>query len=256
MLLCACSSKGTRTPEQHFAVMRFPTEDFVLHGRLKAGDGNLLHVYIEGDGLAYHNRTRPSDDPTPPDPVAFRLARSHPGSAPVLYLARPCQFVRDEDRTGCRRNDWTAGRMSERTLRAVDTALDQAKAATGVSRLALYGFSGGGGMAALLAQRRDDVSFLATVAGNLDHVYWTRYLKVAPLAQSLNPANGVLKTAHIPQLHVTGGADAIMPPQPADAWCAALPRTPCRRITVPRMTHEGPWDRLWPDLLHDAGQYK
>ncbi len=50
-------------------------------------------VYIEGDGRAYVNRRTPSNDPTPGNPMALRLALADP-SLRVLYLGRPCQYTR------------------------------------------------------------------------------------------------------------------------------------------------------------------
>ena len=65
---------------------------FVLKGYAKDGPGNDLVVYIEGDGSAWISHRVPSDDPTPKDPLAFRLAVMDPAPK-VLYLGRPCQFT-------------------------------------------------------------------------------------------------------------------------------------------------------------------
>ena len=230
--------------------MRFETSDYILYGWLREGNGPVLHVYLEGDGRAFISRTRPSSDPTPRDPVAFRLAIHHPGSGPVLYLGRPCQYVEDADAKGCTKAVWTSERMGERAVRSLAAAVEQAKAATGTTRLALYGFSGGGGIAALLAQRRQDAIFLGTIAGNLDHRFWTTGLHLTPLHASLNPMDEVRSTAHIPQLHLTGDKDSVILPAMAERWCAALPpESFCRRRHVPDMAHEGAWERVWPGLL-------
>jgi len=140
--------------------------------------------------------------------------------------------------------------MGERTVRGIAAAIEQAKLATGTTQLALYGFSGGGGIAALLAQRRQDAIFLGTIAGNLDHRFWTTSLKLTPLHDSLNPMDAVRATAHIPQLHLSGGKDSVIPVVIADRWCAALPpESLCRRRHFPDMTHGGAWERVWPELL-------
>ena len=236
----------------HFRFMRFATPVYVLYGWLREGYGPVLHVYLEGDGMAFLTRTRPSSDPTPRDPVAFRLAGSHPGSGPVLYLGRPCQYVEDADKKNCSEAVWTSERMSERAVRSIAAALEQAKAAAGTTRLALYGFSGGGGIAALLAQRRQDVIFLGTIAGNLDHRFWTTRLNLTPLHASLNPMDGVLLTARIPQLHLSGGQDSVIPSSMAERWCAALPpESSCQHRHIPNMAHEGAWELVWPAFLRD-----
>ena len=234
----------------HFRFMRFETPVYVLYGWLRAGDGPVLHVYLEGDGMAFITRTRPSSDPTPRDPVAFRLAVRHPGSDPVLYLGRPCQYVEGADKKGCTEAAWTSDRMSERAVRSTAAAVDQAMLATGTTKLALYGFSGGGGIAALLAQRSRDAVFLGTVAGNLDHRFWTTSLNLTPLHASLNPMDEAAATAHIPQLHLSGGKDSVIPSSMAERWCAALPpESLCRHRRIPDMTHEGAWEHVWPELL-------
>ena len=230
--------------------MRFETPDYVLYGWLRAGNGPVLHVYLEGDGMAFITRTRPSTDPTPRDPIAFRLAIHHPGSGTVLYLGRPCQYVEGADAKGCTEPVWTSERMSPRVVHGIEVAIEQAKLATGAPQLALYGFSGGGGIAALLAQRRQDVVFLGTIAGNLDHRFWTASLNLTPLRASLNPMDEVRLTARIPQLHLSGGKDTIIPSTIAERWCAALPpESLCRRRHFPDMTHGGAWERVLPELL-------
>ena len=54
--------------------------------------GAPLTVYIEGDGYAWKTRRSLSNDPTPTDPIALRLALQDP-AANLVYLARPCQYV-------------------------------------------------------------------------------------------------------------------------------------------------------------------
>ena len=254
LCLIACSSgrKQAQLLAQtaHFQFMRFETSDYILYGWLREGNGPVLHVYLEGDGMAFITRTRPSSDPTPRDPVAFRLAIRHPCSGPVLYLGRPCQYVENVDAKNCAEAVWTSARMSERAVRGIAAAIEQAKLTTGTTKLALYGFSGGGGIAALLAQRRQDTIFLGTIAGNLDHRFWTMSLNLTPLHASLNPMDEVRSTAHIPQLHLSGGKDTIISSAISESWCAALPpESLCRRHQVADMTHEGTWERAWPELL-------
>ena len=254
LCLIACSTNRKQTlllaRAADFQFMRFETPDYVLYGWLRTGDGAVLHVYLEGDGMAFITRTKPSSDPTPRNPAALRLAIQHPGSGHVLYLGRPCQYVEGADAKGCTEAVWTSERMSERALRGISAAIDQAKLATGTTRLALYGFSGGGGIAALLAQRRQDTIFLGTIAGNLDHRFWTRKLNLTPLHASLNPMDEAASTAHIPQLHLSGGKDSVIPSSMAERWCAALPpESLCRHHQLPDMTHGGAWERVWPELL-------
>jgi len=259
-LLCGCANGRQQTARlaesARFQPLRFDTQPFVLQGWLKPGQpGGTLFVYIEGDGMAWRRANRPSTDPTPTDPIALRLAVADPATpteGAVLYLARPCQYTEDDDRRGCAVRDWTSARFSERAVTALNEAVNQAKARTGARAVALHGFSGGGGMAALLAERRPDVIFLATVAGNLDHALWTSLHGDTPLDQSLNPVDKAAATRNIRQLHVTGGKDTVMPRAILDSWCQRLPGASITRVTEPQAEHSGPWETVWPGLLRQA----
>ncbi len=73
-----------------------------------------LTVYIEGDGLAWVGGSRPSQDPTPVDPLALRLALAQPAGN-AAYLARPCQFAGRSD-SACAESYWTDGRFSREVV--------------------------------------------------------------------------------------------------------------------------------------------
>lgn len=252
-LVSGCASgrqkAGKLAAEGGFRPVRFETSAFVLQGWLRKGSGETLNVYVEGDGYAYIRLNRPSGDPTPTDPVAFRLALADPGAGPVLYLGRPCQYVEGDDRRGCSEADWTGARFSARALAALDQAVDKGKALVGARSVALHGYSGGGAMAALLAGRRLDVSFLATVAGNLDHRLWTALHGDAPLADSLNPVDNARTTRGIPQLHVLGGKDGVIQPALLDSWVQHCGCERVVRVTMPEADHGGSWTEAWPELL-------
>lgn len=246
-------------------------QDIALGGRLSArqvmahpylltaydrvnAPGQPADVYIEGDGLAWMGRSTKSPDPTPTDPVALRLAALDP-AANVIYLARPCQYTKMSDRQQtCDSDDWTNARFSVPIVAAMSAALDQIRTQTKVSGFNLIGYSGGGGIAALLAAQRDDVLSLRTVAGNLDHVKFTEDHHVSAMTGSLNPRDFSYKTATIPQLHFIGGDDKIVPPDIFESFrSAAINHTTgpscIRSETVPGATHGEGWVERWPDLL-------
>ncbi len=116
--------------------------------------------------------------------------------------------------------------------------------------IALFGYSGGGAIAALVAARRDDVGSLVTVAGNLDHVAWTSLHKVSPLHGSLNPAAAATSLRNLPQVHFVGGDDAIVPPSIAESYRARIPES--ERVAIEVIAgygHRCCWENDWPDLL-------
>ena len=213
-----------------------------------------LGVYIEGDGLAWINRRRPSDNPTPIRPLAFELALRHP-TTHVAYLARPCQYIPIESQTHCKRSAWTGARFSEAVIRSMNTAIDKLKQQFQSERVTLVGYSGGGAVAILLAARRHDVAQLITVAGNLNHSAWTRHHHLQALKGSLNPVDFADKVSGVSQLHFVGADDPVMP---ADIAASYLSRITQRdNIRVELMVgydHSCCWVDNWQSLFEKAGQ--
>lgn len=221
--------------------------------------GTPANLYIEGDGLAWLGRNTISPDPTPTDPVALRLAALDP-AANVIYLARPCQYSKMSDpQQACNNEDWTGGRFSPRVIAAMNDALNQIKAQTKVSGFNLIGYSGGGGIAALLTAQRDDVLSLRSVAGLLDHKRFTEDHKISPLTQSLNPVDVAYKIAAVPQLHFIGGDDNVVTEDIfqsfLDSSTLHSASSGCiRSEIVPVVTHNEGWVERWPELLkHTVG---
>lgn len=262
LLLAACGDASIFLSERALAdriasragFQRFETKAglFTLVGyrSIRSPADGDLSVYIEGDGFAWVTRTQLSSDPTPRDPVSLELAVRDP-SANRVYLARPCQYQTDEELARCDPQYWSRARYSEEVVAAMNAALDQIVRATGAKRLRLFGYSGGGTVAALLAARRADVVQLVTVAGNLDHATWTKLRKVSPLSASLNPADMAPALSRVPQIHFVGEDDEDVPPAVAQAYRARFP-DPARVsiIEVPGVDHNCCWVKQWPGLLN------
>ena len=232
-----------------------PTSEFRLAAYLpeKASTGDRLTVYLEGDGFAWESPSRPSADPTPLSPMGLKLAladfRSSAGAGPVAYLARPCQFTTELD-PACAEMFWTEWRFAPQVVDATSQAMDALKARSGASRLRLVGYSGGGALATLLAARRNDVTELVTVAGNLDHRAWTRHHRLKPLDGSLNPADILATIAAVPQWHFAGPGDRVVPAELTRDLVASMPAgSPARFILVPEQDHHCCWPDVWPQLL-------
>lgn len=208
-----------------------------------------LSIYIEGDGLAWITRTQLSPDPTPRTPIALELAVGDP-SANRAYLARPCQYQSQADLARCNPAFWSTARYSEEVISAMNAEVDRLAKAAGAKRLRLFGYSGGGAVAALIAARRKDVVQLVTISGNLDHAAWTAMLKVSPLSNSLNPADMSSALTGIPQIHFVGKDDTEVPPKVAQSYRARF--SDPNRLTivqVPGVDHNCCWVERWPSLL-------
>lgn len=213
------------------------------------GQADLIHIYIEGDGVAYSTPTTPSLDPTPVTPTALLLARVDDAAA-VAYIGRPCQYVSGDT---CTNKSWTSGRFSEATLQTENSLVNAAKKSARAKRVVLIGFSGGGAVAALLAERRTDVAALITVCGNLDHAVWTAMHNITPLYGSLNPTEHVKQLSSLPQVHFLGAADTNINTKVTNSFVAKLgPDAPATVHIVPELAHGGEdWAKAWPELLHE-----
>ncbi|MBF0285887.1 MAG: alpha/beta hydrolase [Magnetococcales bacterium] len=212
-------------------------------------DAPRLTVYLEGDGDAWITPTRLSDDPTPRQPVALRLAARDP-SPSVAYLARPCQYVQGTARHHCHPAFWSHARYAPEVVDAFAEAIGGLMARSGATRLHLVGYSGGGALALLLAQRGVVPEQLTTVAGLLDTAAWSAHHRLSPLTGSLNPADGLASLGSIPQTHWVGGRDEVVPPALTRAALAraALDRLPTIRVReIPGYDHDCCWEATWPE---------
>jgi hypothetical protein len=236
------------------------SEGFVLTAWSRITDPEAqTHVYVEGDGYAWVTTTDPSSDPTPINPLALRLAAVD--NAPnVLYLARPCQFRPAGTRDSCEVSFWTSRRFAEVVVAALDGVIDRVLPPAPPPpspqdpptrrRLTLIGYSGGGGIAVLLAARRTDVAAVVSDAGNIAHGAWTSHHKVSPLRGSLDPIDSAGRVASVPQLHLVGANDRIMPRLVADSFVRHSPPGNCIRVvSIGDASHDEGWLENWPALL-------
>lgn len=215
--------------------------------------GEDLNVYLEGDGFAWASRTEPSRDPTPENPLALALA-ARDRAANVVWIARPCQYTPRQDNPACRDFYWTVGRLAPEVVRSVDAAVSAAKLAAGAKRIHLVGYSGGGGLALLIAAARSDVASIRTVAGNLHHQAFTSHHGVSSImGASLEPADVAPRLRAVAQWHFVGGEDRVVPAGIARAYLAAAGPTPCARLRVlPGLKHQDGWVERWPELLRES----
>ena len=224
---------------------RFDTGQFplsVYHRGLDSRSDQLV-IYIEGDGRSFVTRRRVSPNPTPADPVALKMAVADPSSA-VAYIARPCQFNQTLP-DACKPRYWTSHRYAEAVITAMNEAVNSLKKRSGAPKLGLVGYSGGGTVAALLAERRADIAWLVTVAANLDHAAWTEWHGDTPLHGSLNPVDRTEQLAEVSQLHIAGSEDETVPPVLIRRFIEKLPAgTPVEFMLATGVEHHG-WPAFW-----------
>ncbi len=234
---------------QRFERVEFAAPAFVLTAALRDEDPtHPLHIYIEGDGHAWQSRDRPSPDPTPRRPISLLLAARDPAPA-VLYLARPCQWRPETRKGGCSEELWTSHRYSGAVVDGYVAIIEQLVQTRANPHVALIGHSGGGALAALLAARLADVEWLLTVAANLDTALWTAHHRVDPLTASQNPADVAERLRALPQLHLVGAEDPIVPEIVARSWVARGGIDARSIEVVAGADHHCCWSKEWSRVL-------
>ncbi len=246
---------GCATPAQRFDKMatkldysrrELSSTDFrhVAYLNKTARNTRFLHVYLEGDGTPWLTSTRVSADPTPRNPVMLKLMSLDPN--PSILLGRPCYHGTARD-APCHPLLWTHQRYSEYVVASMAEALNVYLLKQGVEHVMLFGFSGGGTLAMLLAERIPKTRAVVTLAGNLDIDAWTRHHGYTPLHGSLNPVTQHPLRANILQLHYTSTNDQVVPP--ALVKKAIATQASAHLIVVNDADHACCWATIWQSVL-------
>ncbi|MEM7120639.1 MAG: hypothetical protein AAF563_05135 [Pseudomonadota bacterium] len=182
-------------------------------------------------------------------PRTFELAVRDP-SPNTVYIARPCQFLDAESLAACSSDYWFMARYAPEVVASIDLMVDYFVRTTRSQQVRLFGFSGGGVIATLVAANRDDVTGIVTVAANLDHETWTAIHGLSRLRNSLNATSVAADLALVPQVHFVGADDTNVPVVVAEAYLARMPDDALTEIVVvDGMAHNCCWVDIWPDLL-------
>lgn len=204
LFLCGCTCL---TVPQNFKYQEIQTRFFDIASWQKITEPKGVYkIYIEGDGYAFNAYGRPTQDPTPKGTLVRKLAFGD-NSPNVIYLARPCQYIKSPT---CSQRHWTTARFAPEVINAEYEAV---KNIVGNNPVILIGFSGGAQIAGLIASAKPglNVKEIITIAGNLDHMAWTKYHNLPPLNESMNLESYSQQFKTIPQIHYVGSDDTVIP---------------------------------------------
>ena len=249
LLLAACTSNARRIDRMAETAgldrlvvnaQGFPTLIYMKRGTV--GPDGSYPIFLEGDGRPWRNGTEPNDDPTPRNPLALNLLLETAG--PSAYVARPCYHRLYTER--CTPAQWTSARYSEEIVSSMTDAVRQVGQKVSARKLVLVGYSGGGALAVLIAERLDSVSAVITISANLDIDTWTSQHRYLPLTESLNPAES--QYAHPwREIHLHGSRDTVVPPGTTAAYFARYPAA--KNMLLDDFDHICCWVARWPDLF-------
>ena len=247
LLLQSCASPGERVDKiaraQQLEKKLVDTNDFQITAYIAGNIGfaDKVHVYIEGDGSPWINRTLPAADPTPRNPLMLRLMNYDTG--PRIYIGRPC-YLRTNDDNRCTKDMWTDARYSELVVKNMIQAINSLTAPE--QRLTLLGHSGGGTLAAIIASRIKKVDTIITIAANLDTDAWTNRHHYRPLINSINPINLPPLPASIKQIHIAGSKDKIISQADIRRFVEKQPNA--RFLLYKKLDHSCCWENIWPEI--------
>ncbi len=252
-LLAGCTAPGPRAYQDAaeglgFRAAEVAGEGFThrvyLNRAAARADVEVLHVYLDGDGIPWHGRGRPALDPSPRNPLVLRLMARD--GAPAVYLGRPCHLDAKES-SACRPWHWTHGRYSEAVVASMASALSRILERHPAERVLLIGYSGGGALAMLIAPRLPAVEGVVTLAANLDVAGWADHHGYSRLEGSLDPARRPPLPPRIRQWHWVGADDREVPP-PLVARALAGQQGAALEV-IPGLDHACCWEAHWPRLL-------
>lgn len=235
LFIFGCSGYNVSAPKS-FVYKEIQTDVFKIATWRKINNLTKdIKIYIEGDGYSFNSNGYPTTNPTPKHNLVRNLAFNDPNEN-VVYIARPCQFVKD---SVCEEKYWTTARFSKEVIDSMKQAITAF--INKQQDIILIGYSGGAQIAGLLSQQIK-VKKIITIAGVLDNKAWTNYHKIKPLTESLNFIYGS-NHSNFQQIHFVGEKDNIIPPKLTKQIVEDS-----NVIIVPNATHSKGWEKIM-DLL-------
>tara|TARA_B100000787_G_C16192319_1_gene298280 strand:- start:1486 stop:2289 length:804 start_codon:yes stop_codon:yes gene_type:complete len=218
----------------------FDNKSLRIYSLQKVSNNKSLVLYIEGDGLSWIDRFTISSNPTPTDPIAFKLALIDKGDN-IIYLARPCQYIWSDT---CNQDLWTTSQYSKVVLETYEEVLTELS--TRYTEIHIVGYSGGAGIAMYLGTTNNPkIKSIRTVAGNINHNELSKIIKISPLRKSINFYPLEKKANKIPQIHYYGNKDKVIPNELQQRFYLRNKENSCIKIKQAKASHNKGWLNFW-----------
>lgn len=219
---------------------------FSFHKIINNCENHTINIYIEGDGLSWISRNQISSNPTPINPISLKLMLNDTKSNCNIYIARPCQYINSNI---CEEKYWTNERFSKKIIDSYNEVLTTIKKEFSNSKFEIVGYSGGAAISLLVANGRDDVKSIITIAGNLDIEKWVKIQNILPLNGSLNPADFSKNLENIKQHHLIGSNDKIIPKEIFFSYQSRFENKEFISYSIHNATHNCCWEEIYKDYF-------
>ena len=207
-------------------------------------DSSVVHVYLDGDGTPWRHQQRLAEDPTSRNAMILTLIAQD--NAPAILLGRPCYHGFSKS-VRCTPKYWTSHRYGQEIVASLQQALALWLKQYTYRSVVLIGFSGGGTLAVLMAQKPDLVNQVVTLSANLDVTAWSQYHGYGELKHSLNPITEPALEQSIRQIHLAGQEDEAVPPEVVKAYVDKFGNAMYK--SYPGFDHSCCWSEVWGDVL-------
>ena len=249
---------GCATPAQRFtaialdhdfivnSITGYPFQHRVYANRLcmQTPQNKILHVYLDGDGTPWEHQSWPSDDPTSRNPLILALMAQDLN--PSILLGRPCYHGFNTS-AFCNDSLWTSKRYSPQIVDSMTVALNNWLQKQPFKKIVLIGYSGGGTLAVLMANKLPEVQTVVTFAANLDVDAWSQVHGYATLTESLNPMTQKKLPSRIKQIHLAGAEDEIVPAHIVKSYSDQQQNADYHLF--PDFDHQCCWEEAWQKIL-------
>ena len=217
----------------------YKTAYFEIYSLNKISNSKKLIIYIEGDGLSWIDNYTISSNPTPIDPLAFRLAKIDQNEN-IIYLARPCQYIQTDI---CKNNKiWTVSQYSEPVLSSYKAIIDSLSQ---FEEIHIVGYSGGAGVAMYLGSSNDNIKSIRTIAGNINHDEFVQLRNFTSPKNSVDFFSIEKKIKNISQIHYFGKNDKVIPRDLHLNFFKRNEGDNCVKIKEVQATHNEGWSNFW-----------